>query len=246
MARPVTKLAHVQRQQLSASPPKRRLKHEERRQNIIDTASAFFAEHGFDGSTRALARQIGVTQALLYKFFPSKDALVEAVLAHVFSDHGDTRSIAILSDEAIPLTERLTRFYQAYAGRFSYVNLRLMVLAGLSDLGVARRKSFVLTERVLAPVCLALRQTNGLPGFDTTPMTRGERELAMSLHGGIVFIGIRKHVYQMALPDDLGALVELHVRTFVDGAAAAQRMVLHEAGHDTLAVPLLNPNTKER
>ncbi len=243
MARPSTKANRGPRAdaQVTAERPakRRRLKHDQRRQIIVETAAAFFAENGFEGSTRALAREMGVTQALLYKFFPSKEALIEAVLAHTFADHWDSAWNTLLADDAIPLTERLTRFYQSYAGRFSYVSLRLMVLAGLSDFGVARRKSFTLTERVLAPVCRALRQANGLPSFDEAPMTRGERELAMALHGGIVFIGIRKHVYQMPLPDDSDALVALHVRAFVDGAAAAQRMVLHEGGNETLAVPLL-------
>ena len=47
----------------------------------MDTALHVFAAHGFDGTTvKDLAEAAGVTQGLLYHYFPSKDALLEAAL----------------------------------------------------------------------------------------------------------------------------------------------------------------------
>lgn len=49
---------------------------------LLDAASALFAERGFDRTTvRDIAAQAGVNQALLFRYFGSKDALFEHVMA---------------------------------------------------------------------------------------------------------------------------------------------------------------------
>src|SRR6266704_4117545 len=50
-----------------------RLAPEVREHQIVLKAMDHFATHGFSGSTRELARQLGVTQPLLYRYFPSKE-----------------------------------------------------------------------------------------------------------------------------------------------------------------------------
>ena len=58
-----------------------RLTSEERRQAIVDAVKGVFAEKGFDGTTtRELANAAGVSEALLYKHFPSKESLYAAML----------------------------------------------------------------------------------------------------------------------------------------------------------------------
>lgn len=44
---------------------RQRLPPDERRQQIIDGAVAFFAKVGLEGKTRDLARELGITQSLL-------------------------------------------------------------------------------------------------------------------------------------------------------------------------------------
>jgi AcrR family transcriptional regulator len=54
---------------------------EERRQEILAAALDTFAEHGYDGSTtREIARRAGVAEGLIYHYFPSKRALLDAML----------------------------------------------------------------------------------------------------------------------------------------------------------------------
>ncbi|KCV36277.1 TetR/AcrR family transcriptional regulator, partial [Bordetella bronchiseptica] len=62
----------------------RRLQPQEREQQIVEKAIEHFTKNGFEGSTRELAKQIGVTQPLLYRYFSSKEALIERVYAEVF------------------------------------------------------------------------------------------------------------------------------------------------------------------
>jgi AcrR family transcriptional regulator len=58
-----------------------RLPSPERRQAIVTAVKGAFADKGFDGTTtRELARAAGVSEALLYKHFPSKESLYVAML----------------------------------------------------------------------------------------------------------------------------------------------------------------------
>jgi AcrR family transcriptional regulator len=66
--------------------PTRRLSREDREARIIDAAADFFAEVGLDGRTRDLAARMGVSQALIYRYFPSKQVLIDRVFATVFAE----------------------------------------------------------------------------------------------------------------------------------------------------------------
>jgi len=52
-----------------------------RKQKIAAAAEQLFAERGYDGaSTHLIAKQAGVSEALIFKHFGSKEALLEAVI----------------------------------------------------------------------------------------------------------------------------------------------------------------------
>ena len=54
---------------------------EARKEAIVEAVQDVFAEKGFDGTTtRDLAKAAGVSEALLYKHFPSKESLYAAML----------------------------------------------------------------------------------------------------------------------------------------------------------------------
>lgn len=65
-------------------PSSHRPRHQQaqwRRQQLIDAALQQFAEKGYDGaSIRSIARAAGVTEALVYHYFRSKEHLFEEVL----------------------------------------------------------------------------------------------------------------------------------------------------------------------
>lgn len=60
-------------------PNTRREKAEARRQQIIDAALNLFAQHGFAAtSTKRIAQEVGVTEGLIFHYFPSKGELLLA------------------------------------------------------------------------------------------------------------------------------------------------------------------------
>jgi len=95
---------------------RRRLPPDVRKAQIVRTASEFFAEHGFAGSTRDLAAEIGVTQALLYRYFDTKEALIAAVFDEL-RERYDPANSAVLSDTAVPLADRVVAFYRVWLDR---------------------------------------------------------------------------------------------------------------------------------
>jgi AcrR family transcriptional regulator len=51
------------------------------RDRVLEAASACFAEHGCDASVDEIARRAGVGHGTVFRRFPTKDVLIEAVLA---------------------------------------------------------------------------------------------------------------------------------------------------------------------
>src|ERR1700693_5593426 len=92
----------------------KRLSPDDRRKEFVAKATEFFAEEGFGGGTRDLARRLGVTQPLLYRYFPSKDDLIKEVYRTVYLEPLDPGWERLLTDRSRPIRERLQEFYNAY------------------------------------------------------------------------------------------------------------------------------------
>ncbi|WP_051441083.1 helix-turn-helix domain-containing protein [Ensifer sp. WSM1721] len=212
---------------------------DERRTAILAEAAALFAEEGFGASTRALALRLGITQAALYKHFRSKDEIIAALFhERAMRWRKEDWRAALTSNEA-PLVERLGRLYAGYVGAITGRSMRLFVRAGLDGYGQPGRRGAVLTASILEPVIGALRREAGLPDLSSRPMQHEEREIAMTLHGALMFLAIRKHVYRMPLPDDLTQYAMRQVRLWLPGAIAEMRQ-LHASPPEEI-VPQLAP-----
>ena len=197
-------------------------------------AAEYFAEHGLDASTRDIAKALDVKQALIYKHFSSKEDLIEQTLARAFAvDPVDAPWL----DLEQGLEAGLLRYYTHLASKSNELRMRLFIRAGLDGRTWPARRGTALTQNLFLPIIEALRRDAGLPDLARTAAMRGERELVMMLHASVVFLGIRRHIYQTPMPDDVGDVVALLVTTFVASAVPAIRR-LHENGQKSLREPL--------
>jgi AcrR family transcriptional regulator len=58
---------------------------EQNRQRLLDAAADVFAEHGLEASVEEIARTAGVGMGTLYRRFPTKDALISALVQDVLT-----------------------------------------------------------------------------------------------------------------------------------------------------------------
>jgi AcrR family transcriptional regulator len=71
-----------------------------RADEIIDAAARVFAERGYHGtSTQAIADVLGMRQASLYYYFPSKEAALEVVCARGVEGHAEAADAIVVGDD---------------------------------------------------------------------------------------------------------------------------------------------------
>ncbi|CAD7339982.1 helix-turn-helix transcriptional regulator [Sphingomonadales bacterium 56] len=152
--------------------PATRLSSAGRRASIIAAARAVFARHGLEGArTQQIARAAGVSEALLFRHFPTKTHLYRAVLREVITDQNIVmRSFGEAEASSEGLLEILRRtFSYAMAGMHA-VNaegLRMVVGSLAGDGGYARlvyRRALRMTLPNLERAIEAARADGGIAG----------------------------------------------------------------------------------
>lgn len=189
--------------------PRRRLPPQERRQQIVDGAATFFADVGLEGKTRDLAKRLGVTQSLLFNYFATKDDLIEAVYEQVYLNRISPDWPKRLTDRSVPLRQRLLDFYNEYSALiFQHEWMRIFMFSGLAGAELNRRYLDHLGGVILRPL---LAEVDALADGSVRP----SMEDVWNLHGGIVYIGIRQHIYQMPGPADPSEAIARAVDQFL-------------------------------
>lgn len=223
---PSTKKPRTQpdRNQTGDNRPRRRLAPEEREYDIIQRAIAVFARHGFEVSTRDLASELGITQPLLYRYFPSKEALVDQVYDEVFIRRWNPEWEDWLSDSSLPLHERLCRYLKDYAKfmlRSEWV--RIFIYAGLSRGGINQKYFARLRERHFVVIAREMRREYNIPEPRDATEEEEEIELIWAMHSAVFYIGVRKWIYELPIPKNLDRLIEMRVSAFLHGVPEALR-----------------------
>ena len=212
----------------SKSAPKRRnMRAADRERAIVDEAIRFFAEHGFEGQTRELAKRMGITHSAIYRHFPSKEALIERVYQEVYLSRWSPDWGPMIRDRTLPLEARLTRFYLDYVERvFEYNWVRIFVFSGMKSFGITGRYLDIVRREIIEPAAAELRHDLKLPDAKSHPLSERETELFWGLHGRIFYLAIRKFIYETPIPPDLDAIVRDSVQTFMDGARTTMPKLL--------------------
>src|ERR1700730_6089318 len=199
-----------------ADAKQRRRSPDDRRKEFVAKATEFFSEEGFGGGTRALARRLGVSQPLLYRYFPSKDDLIKEVYRTVYLEPFDPGWEKLLRDRSRPIRDRLLEFYGAHTNViFTRKWLRIYLYSGLKGLDINRWYVGMVRDKILTRSVRECRHEAGL-AVQNKP-TASELELAWVLHGGIFYYGVRKYIYESPVLEDKGQMISDALDIFLAG-----------------------------
>ncbi len=96
-----------------SEPAYTRLDVEERRRRLLELGTALFARYDYDAlSMAAIAREAGISKALLYHYFPSKQAYFVATLEQKAAE----LAALIAPDPALSAAEQLATSLDAFLG----------------------------------------------------------------------------------------------------------------------------------
>lgn len=199
-------------------PSRRRMSAKDRKEQIVAAAIRLFSEHGFERSTHELAQSLGVTQPAIYKHFPTKDDLINAVYERVFLSEWRSSWDLILTDRTVDIEARLCVFYAEYTRRIFETDWsRIYLFSGLKRLQINHWYVTLVEERVLGRIGAELRVAFGFPPVDKVPLTAEEIEALWLFHGGIFYYGVRDRVYGIPPKVDSTKAVELLAQVVVGG-----------------------------
>lgn len=105
------------------------------RERLVEVASEVFAASGVDASLEKIAKQAGVGIGTLYRHFPTRDALIEAVYRHnvdVLCASADELAATLPPDQA--LAEWMQRFVAYVPGKKGMASYLKSVVDADSDL----------------------------------------------------------------------------------------------------------------
>lgn len=204
----------------TAPQPRRRMASEERRAEFLTKAIEFFAQEGFESSTRELARRLGVTQPLLYRYFPSKEDLITEVYDAVYVKRWRDEWADLLADRSRPVRERLLEFYDAYTQVVFHNDwMRIFLFSGLKGVDINRRYMTLVRARILEPILAEIRHEAGLGDLVATDE---EVEAAWIMHGGIFYYGVRTLIYEVSILDNKSFVIETAIDSFLGQIASVR------------------------
>lgn len=196
--------------------PRRKLTARGRRSQILAAAMDLFAERGFHGTrTRDLALRAGVSEALLFRHFPTKEAIVRAILDEVgfveriramereFEHEPPRRALVAIAERLLTnLRDRPELFRVVYFGILETPHLATEFYRRfLSRLLALETRLFT----------RAFAATGRLPGSKVDP-----RIVARSFHGSLLFYNQAVAVVRIEpMPPDPKSLAEAIVNLYL-------------------------------
>jgi AcrR family transcriptional regulator len=167
------------------APPRRRLTAEERRTGILDAALAAFSQSGYhSASIDDIAREAGVSKALIYEHFASKQELHADLIARNARELTQRIGAALVGVELESGAARLAIGLDAF---FAFVEERRdawrMLFRDAADPDTALVLDRMI-EQVTAEVTVLISQDPGARALDSVEDERALRLLAEMLVGG--------------------------------------------------------------
>ena len=141
---------------------RRKLTGQERKAQILESARVVFSRQGYAGArTQEIARHAGVSEALMYRHFPSKEALYRAVLRQIIREQNENYKIIGLTEySARGLVLRLHDYFRIIAtpGRSRMKEGFRMLLASIAADGSYASLIYRRAQRKAVSATLAAMQ----------------------------------------------------------------------------------------
>lgn len=178
---------------------------------ILDAAVGFFAERGFSAQTRELAAVLGISEPLIYNYFPSKDDLIHEVFHEVIESRWDADWVDRLKVRDAPLRERLIAFYESYLEAIDdEVWIRIVMYASLDGLDMTRR---YITDKVDDLMRVIATES----AAETHDETDVDPEHMWQLQSTLVYYLVRKHIHLTAVSPERSDVIAMAVDAYLDG-----------------------------
>lgn len=215
-------MAKARKKRAAATSP-RRLKPAERERLILIEAKRYFAERGLNGGTEELAKRLGVTQPLLFRYFPTKIAMIDRIFHDIEESAFDPDWVRQLADESVPLEDRLVTFYTSYFDQvMTKENFRLFLYGGLAWSSQPTHRYYGQMRRSIYPAIARAIRVSLPPNVRAKGrVTDLELEMVLTLHAIIYHLGVRKWVFSIPLKGKIDELIRLKVVIFLRGVGAA-------------------------
>ncbi len=160
---------------------------EEKQRGILENAAAVFAEQGMDkASMSSIAKHANVSKALLYHYYPGKDALIFAIILTHLEELDE--AIEAADDPTLPPEQRLRRLVgtvlDSYRGADNEHKVQLNATSALTD--EQKAEITAIERRIVRRFSAVLRDVN--PDLD-----QKERPLLMPVTMSL--FGIMNWVY---------------------------------------------------
>jgi len=194
-----------------------RMSPESRREQLVEKAADFFSEHGFDAGMRQMTNGLGVTQPLIYRYFSSKEELINEVYRKVYVSQWQDSWTTGLRDRSKPMSVRLAEFYASYAPAiFNRRWMRILFFAGLKGLDINSRYLTRVADHLLLPITEEMRVELGIDS--QIPITQMEQDLVWLMHGAVFYQGIREHIYRSVETVNHQFTSELAIASYLEKA----------------------------
>lgn len=130
------------------------------REQLISTAATVFAGEGVHAPLDKIARAAGIGNATIYRHFPTRDVLLEAVL------HDTYRQLTTLAEQLIaatPAVDAFARWLRAFVGYSqTYLHLPEPVMAAMYDETSALHASCQTMRSVAAGLVVRAQEAGAL------------------------------------------------------------------------------------
>jgi AcrR family transcriptional regulator len=199
-----------------------RMPSEERRLQILNAAIDLLCESGDGLHTRTLAKRLGVSHALLFKYFSSKSDILDAVFQTVYIDRFPeplSRKVETASED---IPGKWASIYTEYAPRiFELRWVRIFVSTALNREPISNRYF----ELVVVPLVTRLAEDTeryclGRVQKPNSILRAASLELAWTTHSALFYSGLRRWVYELPVNDNIVATMHLKIKSHFAGAKA--------------------------